>query len=82
MDWIQVIAVAVSVVGLLQWLKGLLPNVKPWVWAAAAAGGSLILAAAFHYLPAFVQVGVLALAVSQLAYETIVQLVKSKISGL
>jgi len=82
MDWKEMVCVAVAVVGILQWLKGLLPAVKPWVWAAASVVGCLGLAAAFAYLPAFVRVGVVALALAQLGYETIVQLVKRKIESL
>ena len=81
MDWVLVVSVAVSVVGLLQWLKGIF-TAQPWVWAVASAVGAVGLAAAFFYLPAFVQIGVVALALSQLAYENIIQLVKKKIESL
>ena len=79
MDWGNVVSVAVAVVGLLQWFKGLFKKAPAWVWAAASAVGCLGVAAAVFYLPPWVLMGLVALAVAQLGYETIIQFIKSKI---
>lgn len=79
MDWGKILEISVAIVGILQWLKGLLPKAPTWVWALASAVGCLGLAAAVIYLPPWVLLGVVALAVSQLGYEAILQFIKSKI---
>jgi hypothetical protein len=81
MDWTKVAEIAVAVVGLIQWVKGLLPKAPTWVWAVASAVGCLGIAAAVIYLPPWVLLGLVALAVSQLGYETIVKLILSKVPG-
>lgn len=79
MEWGNVVSVAVAVVGLLQWFKGLFSKLPGWVWALASAVGCMGVAAAVFYLPPWVLMGLVALAVAQLGYETIVQFIKSKI---
>ena len=79
MDWGNVISVAVAVVGLIQWFKGLFAKLPSWVWAIASALGCMGVAAVVFYLPPWVLMGLVALAVAQLGYETIVQFIKSKI---
>lgn len=79
MEWGNVVSVAVAVVGLIQWLKGLLTKAPSWVWAVASAVGCMGVAAVVFYLPPWVLMGLVALAVAQLGYETIVQFIKSKI---
>ena len=79
MDWTKVTEIAVAVVGLLEWVKGLLPKAPTWVWALVSAAGCLGIAAASFYLPAWVLIGLVALAVAQLGYQSIVQFIKSKI---
>lgn len=79
MEWGNIIAIAVAVVGLIQWLKGLFAKLPGWVWAVASAFGCLGVAAVVFYLPPWVLMGLVALAVAQLGYETIVQFIKSKI---
>lgn len=79
MDWTKVAEIAVAVVGLIEWVKGLIPKAPTWVWAVASGFGCLGIAAAAIYLPAWVLLGLVALAVSQLGYEAIVQFIKSKI---
>jgi len=79
MNWEQIISIAVAVVGIIQWFKGMFAKLPTWVWAVASAVGCLGIAAAVMYLPSWVLLGLVALAVSQLGYETIVQFIKSKI---
>ena len=82
MDWGKVLIVAVAVVGLLQWLKGLLPGAPAWAWAAASAARCVAIAAATAYLPDWMLLGLVALAASQIGYEVIVQYIKRKIDTL
>jgi hypothetical protein len=81
MDWVNVISIAVAVVGLIQWFKGLLKKAPAWVWAVASAVGCLGVAAVVFYLPPWVLMGLLALSLAQLGYETIVKFILSKIPG-
>jgi hypothetical protein len=82
MDWKIIVSVAVAVVGLLQWIKGLLPKAPTWVWAVASAIGCIGAAAATFYLPGWVLLGMVALAVTQLGYETIVKLLLAKVDEI
>jgi hypothetical protein len=79
MDWGNVVSVAVAVVGLLQWFKGLFKKAPAWMWAVASAVGCMGVAATVFYLPPWVLMGLVALAVAQLGYETIVKFILSKI---
>ena len=79
MDWTKILEIAVAVVGLIQWFKGLFSKLPTWVWAVASAVGCMGVSAVVIYLPPWVLMGLVALAVSQLGYETIVQFIKSKI---
>lgn len=81
MDWVKIIEIAVAVVGIIQWFKGLLTKAPAWVWSVVSAVGCLGVAAAAFYLPPWVLHGLMALAVAQLGYETLVQFIKSKIPG-
>lgn len=79
MDWTKILEIAVAVVGILEWVKGLLPKAPTWIWAAASAVGCVGVAAASFYLPPWFMLGLMALAVAQLSYQSIVQFIKSKI---
>jgi len=81
MNWEQIGAIAIAVVGLIQWFKGLFSKLPTWVWAVASAVGCLGVAAVVIYLPPWVLMGLVALAVAQLGYETIVKFILSKIPG-
>lgn len=71
------LAGGVALVGLLQWLKGLVPGAPSWVWGIAAP----ILAAGWAVAPDWARQAVGVLAVSQIGYETIIQAVKKKLGG-
>lgn len=68
---------AITVVGLLQWFKGLAPGAPSWIWGIAAAALALGYAAA----PPWAQTGAGILAVSQIGYEQIVQRLKAKLGA-
>lgn len=82
MDWSVVAQIAVAIVGLIQWFKGLFKKAPTWVWAVASALGCMGIAAAVVYLPPWVLLGLVALAVSQLGYEAIVKFIASKIATI
>lgn len=82
LNWGDVLAIAVAVVGLIQWFKGLLKKVPSWVWAIMSVVGCFAVAAVVFYLPPWVLLGLVALAVSQLGYEVIVKFIMSKIDTI
>jgi hypothetical protein len=69
---------AVTVIGLIQWIKGFVPATVPtWIWAAAAPA----LAIGYALAPDFVRTGAGILAVSQIGYETIIQAIKQSLAA-
>jgi len=78
-DWIGALAVAIIVVGVIQYLKGLFPKeTNTTVWAVVSGVVCLGVAAAewlsgASNLGSAIILGGLAIAISQLAYEVIVQ---------
>jgi hypothetical protein len=77
-DWIGALAIAIIVVGVIQYLKGIAKNWPSWVWATINAAGCLGVALAECLsgscnLGSAIILGGLAIAISQLAYEVIVQ---------
>jgi len=79
MNWETIAFVAFSAIGVIQYVKGLVKEVPGWVWALVQPALCLILAAAWTYMPAWVAQGILALAISQIGYETIIQTVKKRL---
>jgi hypothetical protein len=72
------LAGAVAVVGLIQWIKGLVPKTTPtWVYAVLAP----VLALGWALAPEPVQQASGVLGVSQIGYETIIQTVKKRLGG-
>lgn len=70
---------AVIVVGLLEYVKGLLPKVPTWVWAIAAPIAALVTAfAGESSKPFWDALGILSL--SQMGYALIVQSIKKKLA--
>jgi hypothetical protein len=81
-DWGMVAYIALTAVGVIQFAKGLLPGAPWWAWAAALAVVSVGLGAAAHFLPTWLSMSILGMAIAQIGYETIVQLIKKKIDSL
>lgn len=73
-EWI---AGGVTVVGLIQWMKGMGPNVPAWAWSIMAP----VLAVAWAFMPPWARQAAGVLAISQVGYETIIQSVKRKLGG-
>ncbi len=81
-SWVTVLAVAVSAIGLIQWLKNIWPKAKGVVWAIASPLLCIVLAAAFAYLPPFVVIAALGFAFAQIGYESIIKWVQARIDGI
>jgi len=83
-DWLLIVTMAVTVVGLIQFLKtarNWLP-IPDWVWWIALPAVTVGVVVAVFYGPGWViQVG-LVLALAQLGYEGIIQFVKRKIETM
>jgi divalent metal cation (Fe/Co/Zn/Cd) transporter len=84
-DWLLLLAMAVAVVGLVQFLKNLgnyFPNIPAWVWWLAMPAVALIVSISVFYLPGWVWNALMVLALAQLGYENIVKLVQKKIESM
>jgi hypothetical protein len=82
MDWMRILAITVATVGLLQLAKNIPLTVKwpTWSFALALIPVAVLCAAVFFYLPPFIGAALLVVALGQLGYETIIQVVK-KLTG-
>lgn len=81
MNWDTILFVAFSAIGVLQYLKGLFAKAPSWIWAITLPVACIGLSCAWAVLPLWVAQGILALALSQLGYETIIQTVKKLIGA-
>lgn len=80
-DYEIVLSAAFAAIGLLEYVKGFFPSATPLVWRALMPVVCLTLAGFMALLPQWVTTGILALALSQVGYELIIQSVKSRIGG-
>ena len=71
--------IAFCVIGIIQYLKGVLCNIPTKVWAILQPLLCVLLAFVWVILPNLVSTGILAFALSQIGYETIIQTIKKKI---
>lgn len=78
MNWETVLFVSFSAIGVIQYLKGFLTKAPTIVWALASPVLCIAFSAAWAIMPSWVSQGILALALSQLGYETIIQTIKNK----
>ena len=74
--------IAFCVIGIIQYLKGVLCNIPAKVWAMLQPLLCVLLAFVWIILPNWIFTGILAFALSQIGYETIIQTIKKKISEL
>ena len=81
-DWGFIILVAIATVGLVQWIKGLLPKAPRWIWAIAAVFLAFGLSAMATYIDRWVLLAAAALAAAQLCYELIVQAIPQLVKGI
>ena len=76
LDFVLVFAVVFTTMGFIQYAKGFLKDLPSWFWGLMLPAGCIVISAAFLFLPTFVVVALLAMALSQLGYENIIQVVK------
>lgn len=77
MDWTKVLMTAIAAVGLIQYLKGFVKDKIPsWGYGVALPVVCVGCAAVMFLLPLWIGVGLLALTIAQLGYETLIQVVK------
>jgi hypothetical protein len=88
-EWMMALAIAVGVVGLIQWVKGLLKTVPTWIWAVISVVACVIFAFLIGATEApaisigeMIILALLAIAISQLGYEVIVQGIPALVQGL
>jgi hypothetical protein len=89
-EWVAALAIAVIVVGLIQWVKGIVKaKVPTWFWALVSIVACIVLGFLVGgtqdpeiSLGAMILLAGLAAAFSQLGYEVIVQGVPALVQGL
>lgn len=79
MSIMTVVFIAIAALGLIQYFKGWFKKAPSWVWSASLPLVIVGVAVAFIVLPAFVGFALLALAVAQLGYETVFQILRQLI---
>jgi hypothetical protein len=80
-DWEVVTAAAFAAIGVIEYVKGFFPESKGLYWRLLQPVLCIAFAATAVVLPGWVMVGVLALALSQVGYELIIETVRKKIGG-
>jgi len=75
-DWLFLVGASISVVGVIEWLKGFLPSTWPsWVWRAALAPVAVLVALAADGGAFQVATNALSLlALSQICYPVLIHL--------
>ena len=81
MNWEVILSAAFASVGVIEYIKGFLPETKSKLWRLLQPALCLIFAVISTYLPSWIMTGILALALSQVGYEVIIETVKKKIGG-
>lgn len=81
MNWEIILYIAFSAIGIIQYIKGLAPKTPSMVWAFIQPAMCIGLSAVWLLLPTWVAQGVLAFAISQIGYETIIQTIKKKLDS-
>jgi hypothetical protein len=79
-DWTLILAVAFATIGILEYAKGFFPDVPGNTWRIIQLVACLALAAVFALLPPFIGTGLLALALSQIGYQAVIEAVKRKLA--
>ena len=77
-EWMMAVAIAIGVVGVIQWLKGVWKTAPAVLWAVVSPVACFLLALFFWFtgnldFAEMMVLGILAVAIAQLAYEVIVQ---------
>lgn len=80
-NWEIVLAAAFAAIGILEYVKGFFKEAPSKSWRLLQPVLCLAFAAVAALLPSWVMVGILALSLSQIGYDVIIQAVKTKIGG-
>ena len=81
MEWEVILSAAFVAIGVIEYLKGFFKTADSKVWRLMQPALCLLIAGVAAYLPSWVITGLLALALSQVGYEVIIETVKKKIGG-
>jgi hypothetical protein len=74
-DWLLLVGASISVVGVIEWLKGFFPKAPSWIWRIVLAPVSLGVAIAADGGPFQIATNTLALlAMGQIGYPMLIQL--------
>jgi hypothetical protein len=79
-DLFLILYSAFGAIGMIEWAKGFFPAANKNIWRAGLPTACLVMAAAFTLLPPFVSMTLLALALAQLCYQTIIETVRKLIT--
>ena len=87
LNWVLILSVAVSTIGLVAWMKKLIASIIPTelptiVWVLAMPLSALGLGLLYVYGPQWSQIGIVSLAIVQIGYDNIIKLVQTKIETL
>lgn len=80
-NWEIVLAAAFAAIGIIEYIKGFFKKADSKIWRALQPVLCIAFAAVGALLPAWVMTGILALALSQVGYEVMIETVKKKIGG-
>jgi hypothetical protein len=81
MDWEIILSAAVASIGVIEYVKGFFPETKSKVWRLLQPALCVGFSAVALLLPSWVMMGILALSISQIGYEAIIEAVKKRIGG-
>lgn len=71
--WVLVIVVAIMASGVIQWFKGFVKTKQTWIWGLLLPMLCLAIAAAFQPWPWLLALGVLAMCLAQIGYDTLLR---------
>jgi glutaminase len=81
MDWMTILYVAFATIGIMEYLKGFFKTAPAWAWRLGMPAVCFIMAAVYAFMPSWVSIGILALSLTQVGYQVIIETVKKKIQG-
>jgi len=79
-DLFLILYAAFGAIGMIEWAKGFFPAANKTIWHAGLPAACLLMGIAFTVLPPFVSMSLLALALAQLFYQTIIETVRKLIT--
>ena len=80
-NWEIVLAAAFAAIGVLEFIKGFFPRATGKAWRILQPVFCLGFSGLALIAPPWIMTGILALALSQIGYETIIETVKKKVAG-